>query len=79
MRNIVYLDRQKMKTPTHLVSHTQCVRSKKKKKNCNSLSVIKKENCNSLCEVDALLHMVAGLRRLVRVDVDEVDLDGIVI
>ena len=66
MRNIVYLDRQKMKTPTHLVSHTQCVRSKKKKKNCNSLS-----------EVDALFHMVAGLRRLVRVDVDQVDLDGI--
>ena len=55
-----------MKTPTHLVSHTQCVRSKKKKKNCNSLS-----------EVDALLHMVAGLRRLVRVDVDQVDLDKI--
>ena len=47
-------------------SHTECVRSKKEKKNCNSLS-----------EVDALLHMVAGLRRLVGVDVDQVDLDKI--
>ena len=40
-------------------------------------SASKKKNCNSLSEVDALLHMVAGLRRLVGVDVDEVDLDGI--
>ena len=36
-----------------------------------------KKNWNSLSEVDALLHMVAGLRRLVGVDVDQVDLDKI--
>ena len=34
---------KKWKTPTHLLSHTEWMSSKKKMKNCNSLSVTKKE------------------------------------